>query len=197
MTRRRRFPRKARLPVYWDRFQATVTHAGGAAPTDPEGQVIFDPRFYLQSSVLEGTATLMNIRLNLATYIQVADATGVDTGNVLIYMGVYGADRDIPTANPNMLGANDPQVDWLDLWYDAISLGSGDFGLTSAFPSANTLRQGPLAGSRNIRVRRRLQSNQVVVLTTFPVFIGGAPPTSWNINTYVVNSNLGRESLPR
>jgi len=164
--RMRRAPRgrRQRTKVLWDR---AFTVAPMLAFGTPTSQIIGDP------TILPGSApsfdqnrTLQRIRLNVYAAFSSDLPAGLQLTGAFI-CGVYAAQSDSTVRDPTYSTVDDLETDWLDRWMMP-------FRTDSTLGPTDNVVFAVTHAERDIRVRRRLTNDEVIVFTILPAPTTGA-----------------------
>lgn len=187
--RRRRFSRGAREPLMWDRNFSAMSSTDSAVLI---GQVIYDPSLF-SAGATDQRFTVRRIHLNIESvcFVNVHGGTAVF---MRANYGIYLAGRDQPLRDPQFFSVTDQQTDWLKLWSDVAPISTSP---PATLLSQNTAQRGPGGFEIDVKVSRRVNEDQVIVLALSTNTMGGTPPTDYSWNSFWVVSNLFSRTVRR
>jgi len=158
--RMRRAPRgrRQRTKVLWDRAFTFVPFLAFGTPTS---QVIGDPTILPGSAIaFDQNRTLQRIRLNVYAAFTSDIPAGLQVTGCFA-CGVYAAQADSTVRNPTYTATDDLETDWMDRWLMPYRTDS------TLGPTDNVVFSVAHA-ERDIRVRRKLSNDEVIVFTILP-----------------------------
>jgi len=164
--RMRRAPRgrRPRTKVLWDRAFTFVPFLAFGTPTS---QIIGDPTILPGSAAsFDQNRTLQRIRLNVYAAFSNDIPAGLSVTGAFI-CGVYAAQGDSTVRNPTYTAVDDLETDWLDRWMMP-------FRTDSSLGTTDSAVFAPMHAERDIRVRRRLTNDEVIVFVCQPAPTTGA-----------------------
>jgi len=164
--RMRRAPRgRRRTKTLWDRAVTLVEFEGGLDPM--LAQTIGDPRILPGS--LAGFDLLRTVRRIIVNmnFTMELDLNVVAQGDMVC--GIYVGDRNAPVISPLFLTSGELEADWLDLWLvpwrtPATGNQSQAYPVDGSYPSTH----------RDIRVNRKLDTDDVIIFVASPSTVSGA-----------------------
>jgi len=160
MARRAPRLRRPRQKVLWDRAFTPIAMLAFGTPTS---QVIGDPTILPGSAIgFDQNRTLRRIRLNCYAAFSNDLPAGLQTVGAFV-CGVYAAQADSTVRDPVFGATDDVETDWLDFWYMP-------FRTDSTLGPTDNVVFSTVHAERDIRVRRKLTNDEVIVFTmnTFP-----------------------------
>jgi len=158
--RRRGGPRRAKKKVLWDRAFTPISFLALGTPTS---QVIGDPTILPGSAIgFDQNRTLERIRLNCYAAFSSDLPAGLQVTGAFV-CGVYAAQADSTVRDPVFAATDDFETDWLDFWFMP-------FRTDSTLGPTDNVVFSVGAAERDIRVRRKLTNDEVIVfvVNTFP-----------------------------
>jgi len=157
--------RRPRVKVTWDRAFTFVPWLAFGTPTS---QVIGDPTILPGSAVgFDQNRTLQRIRLNVYPAFSSDLPVGLQVTGAFI-CGVYCAQADSTVRDPTYATSTDDlETDWLDRWMMP-------FRTDSTLGTTDNVVFSPLHAERDIRVRRKLTNDEVIVFVIMPAPTTGA-----------------------
>lgn len=132
-------------------------------PSVPKGIALFDTLQLLPDQANQRAdirdITVHRQKLTIKTTF---DSTGF-TGTAVAadaYWGIYLDARSEPFRGPAFSAASDARADWMDCWMDNWTMQQAGFEVPFLFLNDGTVSQ------RDIKTKRKLQSNQLLFIST-------------------------------
>lgn len=137
-------------------------------------------------------ATMRRMRLGIQAQL-VTTVGGTNTSHVIAY-GLYVGDFNAPTADPALSSAGDQQVDWVDLWWDTVTVGGAVPSAALTWGSFNPTNANNV---RDVRAMRKIDESQALILSAsiHSVNSGAALPTTFVLRQRVSWSGLWSRTL--
>lgn len=174
------------MPMFWDRYNFDLVSTPGSVAAF--GSEILDPTFY-DANDFDNRYTVKRIRLEMA-YVYTTTLADATASPVAVF-GVYWGGQNAPLRSPLMATGEDVTTDWMDLWKVQWAVPESIVGSARRTP---VLLDSIV--SRDIRVARRMQTNQVLILTGVAFFLGGPTEPNHSVRVQVTGSNLVAKTRP-